>query len=136
MFAVKRAWNRRPPPSLVPQFCGRPGALKLWVHTAAQDSSRNPTPPRLPSTFYHLYRLLFRSTTASVLAEPDATLTLRSLWRPVFTQAASVMRKFQSKRPSDRRRAAMTEWLQEWDKRGELHLLLENGMISDTDQAV
>ena len=127
MFAVKRTWNRRSPPSLVPQLRGGPGALKLWVHTAAQDSSRIPTAPRLPSTFYHLYRLLFRSTAASVLAEPDATLTLRSLWRPVFTQAASVMRKFQSKRPSDRRRAAMTEWLQEWDKRGELHPLLENG---------
>lgn len=93
-----------------------------WMtSTPPAPSTESPFPP----TFYSLYRLLLRSTSASVLSQPHATSTLRSLWRPVFVQAASIMARYMDTRlrPSRIRRNALNEWLREWDRRSKCHLL-------------
>ncbi|TBU40384.1 hypothetical protein BD309DRAFT_967602 [Dichomitus squalens] len=120
MFAAARpiGTGMAHPPSLLVHMRGRPRASACCAYSTSQHESENPPLPRFPSPFYSLYRLLLRSAAASVLAEPDSTSTLRGLWRQVFSQATSVMGRFQSSnRPSHNRRIAMNKWLQEWDKR-------------------
>ena len=81
------------------------------------DSEAHPLSP-LPPHFFSLYRLFLRSTTASVLSHTEATSTLRSIWRPVFVQAATVMRQLERDRPSAEQREALTHWLTQWETRG------------------
>ncbi|KIJ07362.1 hypothetical protein PAXINDRAFT_90534 [Paxillus involutus ATCC 200175] len=51
---------------------------------------------RLPPAFTSLYRLVLRSTSASVLHHTIARKNLCKLWRPAFDAAAQVVRELQS----------------------------------------
>ena len=99
------------------------------LHGTSRENVKGSSSSAVPQTFLSLYRLLLRSTAASVLAQPNATSQLRSLWRPVFSCAAGVMAKYETKRPSRNRRIALNDWLYEWDKRSERAILPENVMF-------
>ncbi|KAI1788304.1 hypothetical protein LXA43DRAFT_1025782 [Ganoderma leucocontextum] len=105
-----------------PPFCLATGHGSVYrrAHSSTPQEfpAGAPSSP-IPPTFHSLYRLLLRSTAASVLSQPHATSTLRNLWRPVFVQAASIMGKYRDNRlrPSRNRRISMNEWLHEWDRR-------------------
>ncbi|KAI8978224.1 hypothetical protein BD414DRAFT_421979 [Trametes punicea] len=74
------------------------------------------TPPLLPS-FRSLYRLFLRATSASVLAHPDATATLRKLWRPVFDEAVRAIRRIDDDSTPASRREILTRWYYRWERR-------------------
>ena len=89
------------------------------VRTAHRFYSASTSGSALPSSFLSLYRLFLRSTAASVLSQPEATSLLRKQWRPVFSQAAVVMRQLDRNDVSPEQRQALTHWLTEWEKRGQ-----------------
>ncbi|KIK96344.1 hypothetical protein PAXRUDRAFT_826056 [Paxillus rubicundulus Ve08.2h10] len=59
---------------------------------------------RLPPTFMSLYRLVLRSTSASVLHHTVARKNLCKLWRPAFDAAARVVRELQTHQLSQMQR--------------------------------
>ncbi|KAJ3924610.1 MAG: hypothetical protein NXY57DRAFT_286456 [Lentinula lateritia] len=68
----------------------------------------------LPPYFTSLYRLFLRTSSASVLHQSSAVRNVRSLWRPVFTDAARVINKLQTK-PSDHKQKSCQNWLKDWE---------------------
>ena len=89
------------------------------VRTTHRFYSASTSGSALPSSFLSLYRLFLRSTAASVLSQPEATSLLRKQWRPVFSQAAVVMRQLSRNDVPPEQRQALTHWLTEWEKRGQ-----------------
>ncbi|KIK68853.1 hypothetical protein GYMLUDRAFT_152993 [Collybiopsis luxurians FD-317 M1] len=71
----------------------------------------------LPSTFTSLYRLFLRTCSASVLHQNLATRHLRALWRPIFSDAAKVVKRLQTSDISPSERAGLEKWLKDWDER-------------------
>ncbi|KAJ4468296.1 hypothetical protein J3R30DRAFT_1696558 [Lentinula aciculospora] len=67
----------------------------------------------LPPSFTSLYRLFLRTSSASVLHQSLAVKNIRSLWRPIFADAAHVFKKLQAN-PSDQ---ALQNWLTDWETR-------------------
>ncbi|KAJ7133742.1 hypothetical protein C8R43DRAFT_644917 [Mycena crocata] len=77
----------------------------------------------LPSEFTSLYRLFLRTAAASVLHQPQATKSLRKLWRPVFEDAARVTTRLQADALSAAYRNDLEIWLQTW------HLRVDNTLV-------
>ncbi|KAJ6491603.1 hypothetical protein C8R47DRAFT_434501 [Mycena vitilis] len=71
----------------------------------------------LPSSFTSLYRLVLRTTSASVLHQNKATKNLRKLWRPAFDDAARVTTELQGNAISAVHRSELEVWLQIWHRR-------------------
>ncbi|KAL0580101.1 hypothetical protein V5O48_001877 [Marasmius crinis-equi] len=71
---------------------------------------------KLPSTFTSLYRLFLRTVSTSVLHHRLATHNLRQLWRPVFNDAAQVIRELEEVENVEERQE-LANWLQSWEKR-------------------
>ncbi|KAJ3775331.1 hypothetical protein FB446DRAFT_638021 [Lentinula raphanica] len=70
----------------------------------------------LPPSFTSLYRLFLRTSSASVLHQPRAVQNIRSLWRPIFADAASVIKKLQASL-SEGERESLQNWLRIWETR-------------------
>lgn len=102
----------------VPPNCSR-------SYSTPQNGATTPFSPH----YISLYRLFLRSTAASVLADPEATSTLRRLWRPVFVQAAAVMRQLDRDDLPPEQREALTHWVTQWETRGQL-ILISNPLCS------
>ncbi|KAJ3907711.1 hypothetical protein F5879DRAFT_795164 [Lentinula edodes] len=68
----------------------------------------------LPPYFTSLYRLFLRTSSASVLHQSSAVRNIRSLWRPVFTDAARVINKLQTN-PSDLEKNSLQNRLKDWE---------------------
>jgi len=74
---------------------------------------------QLPPEFRSLYRLVLRTSSASVLHARPATPRLRAMWRPTFDVAAQMTRKVQCPPPTEdgaRVAAQAREWLNTWEK--------------------
>ncbi|KAK1226595.1 hypothetical protein PQX77_010435 [Marasmius sp. AFHP31] len=71
---------------------------------------------RLPPTLTSVYRLFLRTASASVLHHRIATRNLRQLWRPVFEDAAQVVKKMGKAKDGQERRD-LENWLGQWEKR-------------------
>ncbi|KAJ7682478.1 hypothetical protein DFH06DRAFT_971813 [Mycena polygramma] len=71
----------------------------------------------LPSSFASLYRLVLRTTSASVLNQNKATKSLRKLWRPAFEDAARTTTQLQASSLSTAHRNGLEVWLQNWHRR-------------------
>ncbi|RDX40419.1 hypothetical protein OH76DRAFT_338361 [Lentinus brumalis] len=93
------------------------GPKLSYVRTQFRSYAASSRSDPLPPSFLSLYRLFLRSTAASVLSQPKATAVLRQTWRPVFSQAAAVMRHLESGDAPPEQRRALTNWLTEWEKR-------------------
>lgn len=66
------------------------------------------------SSFNSAYRLTLRALSASVRHHPSATRNLRSLYRPTFREAATVLQRYNENRSVEDR-----TWLREWNDRRE-----------------
>ncbi|KAF9646197.1 hypothetical protein BDM02DRAFT_3100298 [Thelephora ganbajun] len=89
---------------------------------------------QLPPGLRSLYRLVLRTSSASVLHVRPATPRLRAMWRPTFDVAVRMTREVQhSPLTDDEARAAAQarEWLNRWEKQMDNTLsLLYNSAIS------
>ncbi|KAI0333333.1 hypothetical protein GY45DRAFT_1272526 [Cubamyces sp. BRFM 1775] len=110
-------------PSHISRACTRPyrrSTLDLISssvrrhHTGVADKDQT-TP--LPPSFRSLYRLFLRATSASVLAHPKATNRLRRLWRPIFDEAARVIRQIDDDRLPASQRNSLVRWYMRWERR-------------------
>ncbi|KAF9059774.1 hypothetical protein BDP27DRAFT_1238110 [Rhodocollybia butyracea] len=69
----------------------------------------------LPPSFTSLYRLFLRTSSTSVLHQSLATRNLRSLWRPVFADAAQVITRLKNSQTSSDRET-LENWLKNWEE--------------------
>lgn len=74
-----------------------------------------PPPPELKS----LYRLVLRTSSASVLHARPATQRLRAMWRPTFDVAARMTQEARHPLPTEdgaKAAAQAQDWLKHWEK--------------------
>ena len=74
---------------------------------------------QLPPGFRSLYRLVLRTSSASVLHARPAAPRLRAAWRPIFDVAAQMVRKAEHHSPNTDEAGAATQarqWLNIWEK--------------------
>lgn len=74
-------------------------------------------PQRLPESFRSLYRLLLRTTSASVLHRNSAVAGLRKIYRPDFEEAAVTINRLHSSntRLTDLEKSRMIKWIEQWN---------------------
>jgi len=74
---------------------------------------------QLPPEFRSLYRLILRTSSASVLHARPATQRIRAMWRPTFDVAAGMARKVRHPPPTQdgaRTAARAQDWLNQWER--------------------
>ncbi|KAG8929003.1 hypothetical protein FRC02_006131 [Tulasnella sp. 418] len=68
----------------------------------------------LPAHFTSLYRLILRGCSASVGHRPSSAKILRSLYRPVFVEAAQNLREYETPGADHQRKAEIERWMKNW----------------------
>ncbi len=72
-------------------------------------------PHRLPPSFTSVYRLLLRTSSAAVLDHKAATRYVRTLWKPTFREAATVILRLQNPTLATAEKAQLERWLCLWE---------------------
>ena len=72
-------------------------------------------PHKLPPSFTSLYRLLLRTSSAAVLHHKAATRYVKTLWKPSFREAATIVRKLQDPKFGTAEKAQLEKWLCLWE---------------------
>ncbi|KAH9042815.1 hypothetical protein EDB85DRAFT_2227420 [Lactarius pseudohatsudake] len=70
---------------------------------------------RLPPSFTSLYRLLLRTSSAAVLHHKAATRYVRTLWKPTFYEAGTVIHRLQVPTLATAEKAQLERWLCLWE---------------------
>lgn len=88
------------------------GALIYWsLHSMVVAVP----PHKLPPSFTSLYRLLLRTSSAAVLHHKAATRYVKTLWKPSFREAATIVRKLQDPKFGTAEKAQLEKWLCLWE---------------------
>ncbi|KAI9465198.1 hypothetical protein BJY52DRAFT_1114044 [Lactarius psammicola] len=72
-------------------------------------------PRRLPPSFTSVYRLLLRTSSAAVLHHKSATRYVRTLWKPTFREAATIILRLQNPTLRTTEKAKLERWLCLWE---------------------
>ncbi|KAI9441546.1 hypothetical protein H4582DRAFT_1809959 [Lactarius indigo] len=70
---------------------------------------------RLPPSFTSLYRLLLRTSSVAVLHHKAATRYVRTLWKPTFREAGTVILRLQNPTLATAEKAQLEKWLCLWE---------------------
>jgi len=72
-------------------------------------------PHKLPPSFTSLYRLVLRTSSAAVLHHKVATRYVRTLWKPPFREAATIVHRLQNPTLGTAEKAQLERWLSLWE---------------------
>jgi hypothetical protein len=72
-------------------------------------------PHRLPPSFTSVYRLLLRTSSAAVLHHKTATRYVRTLWKPTFREAATIILRLHNPTLGAAEKEKLERWLCLWE---------------------